>query len=125
MSSQLASKEFWKDTADRTIRTMAQTAIAACGTATVIKEVDWKGVAGTTLLAGILCVLTCIATSGSDDTISPASTVKYAMHGTEDHKPRHAKTGPVDNGPVPTETADSGRPSGEIPQNGPMTKTGE
>lgn len=123
--SQLTSKEFWQDTADRTIRTMAQTAIAACGTATVIKDVDWEVVAGTTLLAGILCVLTCIATSGSTDTISPASTIKYTMPEVEGHKPRHAKTGPVDNGAVPTETADSGRQAAENGQNGPLGKTGE
>lgn len=74
--SQLTSKEFWKDTADRTIRTMAQTALAACGTATMVSQVDWKVVIGTTILSGILCILTCIATSADKQTISPASFVK-------------------------------------------------
>lgn len=84
--SQLTSKEFWKDTADRTIRTMAQTALAACGTATMISEVDWKTVVGTTILAGLLCVLTCVATSADKQTISPASLVKT----TPTVSPKHA-----------------------------------
>lgn len=84
--SQLTSKEFWQDTADRTIRTMAQTALAACGTATMISQVDWKTVVGTTILSGLLCVLTCVATSADKQTISPASLVKNTTTVT----PRHA-----------------------------------
>ncbi len=45
----------------RTIKTMAETAIAIIGTnALGITEVDWLGVGSAVLLSGIVTVLTCI-----------------------------------------------------------------
>ena len=55
-------KEFWKAAAIRALRTVCQTAVAAIGTTAVISEVDWITVGSTSLLAGILSVLTSIAT---------------------------------------------------------------
>ena len=53
---------FWKSAIIRAIRTMAQTAVATIGTAAVIDEVDWMFVLSASLLAGILSILTAVAT---------------------------------------------------------------
>lgn len=45
----------------RAIKTVAQTAIATIGTSAVIREVDWIMVLSSSLLAGILSILTSIA----------------------------------------------------------------
>ena len=45
----------------RTVKTMAETAIALIGTNTIgITEVDWLGVLSACALAGVVTVLTCI-----------------------------------------------------------------
>lgn len=46
----------------RAARTIAQTAVAVIGTTTVIEGVDWRLVASTSLLAGIVSLLTSAAT---------------------------------------------------------------
>lgn len=56
------SKEFWKATAIRAVRTICQTAVATIGTTALITEVDWAVVASASALAGLLSVLTSIAT---------------------------------------------------------------
>ena len=45
----------------RAIKTVAQTAVAAIGTATVISQVDIKIVVSTAVLAGALSLLTSVA----------------------------------------------------------------
>lgn len=45
----------------RAIKTICQTAIATIGTTTMFNEVDWKVVAYSSLLAGILSLLTSLA----------------------------------------------------------------
>ncbi len=45
----------------RALRTVAQAAIAAIGTAAVLSSVDWRLVGGSALLAGLLSLLTSIA----------------------------------------------------------------
>lgn len=54
--------EFWKATLIRAIRTVCQTAVATIGTAMVVTEVDWLYVVSASALAGLLSVLTSIAT---------------------------------------------------------------
>lgn len=46
----------------RAVRTVCQTAVATIGTATVLGSVDWKVVISTSMLSGILSVLTSVAT---------------------------------------------------------------
>ena len=56
------TREFWRAALIRAIRTIAQTAVATIGTTMVMEEVNWIMVGSASLLAGILSVLTSIAT---------------------------------------------------------------
>ena len=58
----MLTAEFWKAAGVRALRTVCQTAVATIGTSAVIQDVDWLMVGSTALLAGILSVLTSIAT---------------------------------------------------------------
>lgn len=53
---------FIKASIIRAIRTICQTAVAVIGTAFVLEEVNWWVVASASILAGILSILTSIAT---------------------------------------------------------------
>jgi hypothetical protein len=56
-------KMFWKATGIRAIKTMCQTAVALIGSGAVgILDVDWISVLSASALAGIISVLTSIAT---------------------------------------------------------------
>lgn len=54
--------EFWKAAGIRALRTICQTAVATIGTTAVIQDVNWLLVGSSSLLAGILSLLTSIAT---------------------------------------------------------------
>lgn len=57
------NEQFWRATGIRAIKTFAQTAVALIGTNAVgVTAVDWVGVASGATLAGIISVLTSIAT---------------------------------------------------------------
>ena len=56
------SRSFWEAAGIRAIRTVAQTAIAMIGTSALLSDVNWEGVASASILAGILSILTSIAT---------------------------------------------------------------
>lgn len=64
----LNTREFWASTADRAIKTVAQTALALTPAVFIADEsgiidfngVPWAGLAATALLAGVLSVLTSI-----------------------------------------------------------------
>lgn len=55
-------KKFWKAAGVRALRTFAQTAIATIGTAAVLSAVNWPVVLSASVLAGLLSVLTSVAT---------------------------------------------------------------
>lgn len=58
-----ADKLLWLKAAGiRALKTVAQTAIATIGTATVICSVDWKMVLSASVLSGVLSILTSIVT---------------------------------------------------------------
>lgn len=58
-------KRFWQATAERAVKTVAQTAVALLGTGAIgLLDVDWVQVASVSALAGIVSVLTSI---GSDN----------------------------------------------------------
>lgn len=57
----IKSKEWWYYALQRSVRTIAQTAIASIGTAAVISEVNWPFVLSASVLAGILSLLTSLA----------------------------------------------------------------
>lgn len=55
-------RDFIKAAAIRAVRTIAQTAVATIGTAAVLSAVDWRMVVSASVLAGILSILTSVAT---------------------------------------------------------------
>lgn len=55
-------KEFWKAAGIRALRTVCQTAVAMIGTSALLTDVSWINVASASVLAGILSVLTSVAT---------------------------------------------------------------
>ena len=55
------TKSWLKAAAVRSIKTVAQTAVATIGTTAMFSEVDWVMVASTSLLSGVLSILTSVA----------------------------------------------------------------
>lgn len=55
-------KTFWRATLIRAVRTICQTAVATIGTAMAVTEVNWLYVLSASALAGILSILTSVAT---------------------------------------------------------------
>ena len=65
MLDNLKSKKFWECTIARCIRTICQTMLSLIPAGIAINAVTWAkvlAVVGTSLLAGFLCILTCIVT---------------------------------------------------------------
>lgn len=54
--------KFWKAAAIRAVKTVAQSAVALIPAAVSITAVDWKVVAGSALLSGVVSILTSVAT---------------------------------------------------------------
>lgn len=54
-------KDWLKAAAVRAVKTVAQTAVATIGTATVIGDVDWVMILSASALAGVLSLLTSVA----------------------------------------------------------------
>ena len=58
------TKAFWHATAERAVKTLAQTAAALIGAGVVnIVDVDWKQVVGVSATAALLSVLTSVASA--------------------------------------------------------------
>lgn len=56
------TKEFWKAALIRAIRTVCQTAVAMIGSSALLSDVKWLECVSGSLLAGILSILTSLAT---------------------------------------------------------------
>ena len=57
----VSTKQWVKFALLRAVKTIAQVAVATIGTAVAMGEVDWVMVASTSVLAGILSILTSVA----------------------------------------------------------------
>ena len=57
----IGTKEWLRAAAVRALKTVAQTAVAVIGTATVMQDVNWLMVGSAALLAGVLSLLTSLA----------------------------------------------------------------
>lgn len=55
------TKSWIKAALVRAVKTIAQTAVATIGTATVFSEVNWAMIVSASLLSGLLSILTSIA----------------------------------------------------------------
>lgn len=64
MASYLASKAFWIGAGERAVKTVAQSALALLTTDAVVNafHIGWSTLAGVSLGAGLLSVLTSLAT---------------------------------------------------------------
>ena len=80
--SGLSSKDFWVDTAERAVKTLAQSMIATItvGAAVPIWELNWYEAVGVALTATLLSVLTSIASIGAAQPDTP-SLIKYGESG--------------------------------------------
>lgn len=69
-------KKWAKAAGVRAVKTVAQAAIAAIGSATVLGGVDWKIVASTAVLSGVLSLLTSVGGLPELNTEQPEATEK-------------------------------------------------
>lgn len=58
------NREFWIDTAERSLYTMAEAAVGVIGACTAIDQVNWKLVVYASVGAGIATILKCIVVWG-------------------------------------------------------------
>ncbi len=58
----MSMKSFLKAAGIRAVRTVAQTAVAVIGTSAMMEQVNWWAVLSASVLAGILSILTSVAT---------------------------------------------------------------
>ena len=61
LKASVDTKKWIKAAGVRAVKTMAQTAVAVIGTAAVIAAVDWKVVISSSVMAGIVSILTSVA----------------------------------------------------------------
>lgn len=55
------NKKWWKAAGIRSIKTIAQSAVSLIPASVMITQVDWKVIVGTSLLAGLVSLLTSVA----------------------------------------------------------------
>lgn len=70
----MRTKTFWLETAERAIKTLAQSLIAAIGVGTTVPvwELGWAEILGISLTATVLSVLTSIASAGAGEPATPS-----------------------------------------------------
>lgn len=65
--------EFWKSAVERAIKTVAQALVAVvAATSFDWFSADWRAVAGTAATAGVLSLLTSVASAGAGDKGTPS-----------------------------------------------------
>lgn len=57
----ILTTKWWRAAGIRALKTIAQSAVSLIPASVMISEVDWKVVAGTAILAGVVSLLTSIA----------------------------------------------------------------
>jgi hypothetical protein len=80
----LTSTAFWASAGERAIKTVAQTALALLGTSQLVSvlNVDWADIAGVSLLAGILSLLTSVALPAAETKASVRAQTQAAQAAT-------------------------------------------
>ena len=56
------TEKFWRAASIRALKTVCQTAVSMIGTTAMLNEVNWVAVVSASLLAGVLSILTSLAT---------------------------------------------------------------
>lgn len=56
------TEKFWRAASIRALKTVCQTAVSMIGTTAMLHEVNWVAVVSASLLAGVLSILTSLAT---------------------------------------------------------------
>lgn len=70
----IKNNEFWKASFARAIKTIAQTALSMLTVGQAVLDVDWLNVISVSAVAGVISILTSIATGLPEvDTVAPAS----------------------------------------------------
>ena len=60
-------KNYFEELGIKVLKTMAQSAVGVIGASTLITQVDWRVVVSTTLLSGLVCVLTNLSVLKEED----------------------------------------------------------
>lgn len=60
-------KNYFEKLGIKVLKTMAQSAVGVIGASTLITQVDWRVVVSTTLLSGLVCVLTNLSDLKEED----------------------------------------------------------
>lgn len=60
--NKLTSKEFWKQAAERCIKTFAQTALSMLTVGQAVLDVNWVNVLSVSAVAALISILTSVAT---------------------------------------------------------------
>lgn len=71
------TKEFWQAALIRSVRTIAQSAVAIIGASALISEVNWLEVISGAIMAGLLSILNAIATGLPEVNDTEAYTPKH------------------------------------------------
>ena len=60
-------KKYFEKLGVKVVKTMAQSAVGVIGASTLITQIDWRVVVSTTLLSGLVCVLTNLSDLNEED----------------------------------------------------------
>lgn len=60
-------KKYFEKLGVNVLKTMAQSAVGVIGASTLITQIDWRVVVSTTLLSGLVCVLTNLSDLNEED----------------------------------------------------------